>query len=84
MIPGRVRSGLIWTFVFLLFCLFFAGSTFADEDEVEDFPWEIFYPAFIKKSIDRGRDGFSRERGDCDDSAPGIHPDATEICRVQE
>ncbi|MCG7850124.1 MAG: DUF1566 domain-containing protein, partial [ANME-2 cluster archaeon] len=46
----------------------------------EDFPWEIFYPAFIKKSIDKDKDGFTKEQGDCNDSDSSINPDATEIC----
>jgi hypothetical protein len=49
-------------------------------NEGEDFPWELFLPAFIKKPIDTDKDGFTRAQGDCNDSDPSVNPDAIEIC----
>ena len=66
--------------IFLLLSLCIVNRSLADEKEFEEFPWEIFYPAFIKKSIDKDRDGFTEEHGDCNDSDPSINPNATEIC----
>jgi len=74
------KHRLLLNLIFLLLSLCIVNSSFADEKEVEDFPWEIFYPAFIKKSIDKDKDGFTKEQGDCNDSNPSINPDATEIC----
>ena len=74
------KHWLLLNLIFLLLSLCIVNSSFADEKEVEDFPWEIFYPAFIKKSIDKDKDGFTKEQGDCNDSNPSINPDATEIC----
>jgi len=58
------------------FTKFIVNISFA----AEDFPWEIFYPAFIKKSIDKDKDGFTKEQGDCNDSDSSINPGTTEIC----
>jgi len=67
-----------WLFIVILLILSFCivNISFADEE----FPWEIFYPAIIKKTIDNDKDGFTKEQGDCNDSDPSINPDATEIC----
>jgi hypothetical protein len=67
---------LLLNVIFLLLGLCVVDISFA----AEEFPWEIFYPAIIKKSIDKDKDGFTKEQGDCNDSNPGINPDATEIC----
>lgn len=67
---------LILNAILLLLNLCIVDISFA----AEDFPWEIFYPAIIKKSVDKDKDGFTKEQGDCDDSDPSINPDATEIC----
>ena len=67
---------MILNAIFLLLSLCIVDISFA----AEEFPWEIFYPAIIKKTIDKDKDGFTKEQGDCDDSNPGINPDATEIC----
>jgi len=74
------KHRLLLNVIFLLLSLCIVNISFADEKEVEDFPWEIFYPAFIKKSIDKDKDGFTKEQGDCNDSDPSINPDATEVC----
>lgn len=71
---------LLFNAIFLLLSLCIDNISFAEETEVEEFPWEIFYPAFIKKSMDRDKDGFTKEQGDCNDSDPSINPNATEIC----
>ena len=75
------HRGLLYL-IFLFFALYIVNSLFAGEQEVEDFPWEIFYPAFIKKSIDNDndKDGFTKVQGDCNDSDDSINPNATEIC----
>jgi hypothetical protein len=52
-----VKHGLLLNVIFLLLSLCIVNSSFGDEKEAEDFPWEIFYPAFIKKSIDKDKDG---------------------------
>jgi len=81
--PGKRRiakNRLLLNLIFLLLSLCIVDSSFADEKEVEDFPWENFYPAFIKKSIDEDKDGFTKELGDCNDSDPSINPKATETC----
>ncbi len=67
---------LLLNAIFLLLSLCIVDISFA----AEEFPWEIFYPAIIKKTIDKDKDGFTKEQGDCNDSNPGINPDATEIC----
>jgi len=70
------KHRLLWNVIFLLLSLCIVNISFA----AEDFPWELFYPAFIKKSIDKDKDGFTKEQGDCNDSDPSINPDATEVC----
>ena len=70
------KHRLLWNVIFLLLSLCIVNISFA----AEDFPWELFYPAFIKKSIDKDKDGFTEEQGDCNDSDPSINPDATEVC----
>jgi hypothetical protein len=67
---------LLLNAIFLLLSFCIVGISFA----AEEFPWEIFYPAIIKKSIDHDKDGFTKEQGDCNDSDSSINPDATEIC----
>ena len=67
---------LLLNAIFLLLSLCIVDISFA----AEEFPWEVFYPAIIKKTIDKDKDGFTKEQGDCDDSNSGINPDATEIC----
>ena len=67
---------LLLNAIFLLFSFCMVNISFADEE----FPWEMFLPAVIKKSVDHDKDGFTKEQGDCDDSDPTINPDATEIC----
>jgi len=67
---------LLFNFILLILSVCIVNSSLA----AEDFPWELFYPAFIKKSIDKDKDGFTKEQGDCNDSDPSINPDATEIC----
>ena len=34
--------------ILTLFTFCIVDSSFADEKDIEDFPWEVFYPAFIK------------------------------------
>jgi len=70
------KHRLLLNLIFLLLSLCIVNISFA----AEDFPWELFYPAFIKKSIDKDKDGFTKDQGDCNDSDPSISPDATEIC----
>jgi hypothetical protein len=70
------KHRLLLNVIFLLLSLCIVNISFA----AEDFPWELFYPAFIKKSIDKDKDGFTKEQGDCNDSDSSINPDATEIC----
>lgn len=70
------KRSLILNVMLLLLSVCIVDISFA----AEDFPWEIFYPAIIKKSVDKDKDGFTKEQGDCDDSDPSINPDATEIC----
>jgi hypothetical protein len=70
------KHRLLLNVIFLLLSLCIVNISFA----AEDFPWEIFHPAFIKKSIDKDKDGFTKEQGDCNDSDSSINPDATEIC----
>jgi len=67
---------LLLNAIFLLLSFCIVDISFA----AEEFPWEIFYPAIIKKSIDHDKDGFTKEQGDCNDSDSSINPDATEIC----
>jgi hypothetical protein len=67
---------LLLNAIFLLLSLCIVDISFADEE----FPWVMFYPTIINKTIDKDRDGFTKEQGDCDDSDPSINPDATEIC----
>lgn len=74
------KHRLLLNLVFLVVSFCTANSSFADETENGDFPWEIFYPAFIKKSIDADKDGFTKQQGDCNDSDASINPNATEIC----
>ena len=74
-----IKHGLFLNFVFLLLVLCIFSSSFADEQD-DEFPWEIFYPGFIKESIDEDKDGFTKEQGDCNDSDPSINPNANEIC----
>ena len=76
------RHRFIRNVAFLLLSLCIINNSFADQKDVEDFPWHIFYPAFIKKSIDKDKDGdgFTEEQGDCNDSDPSINPNAIEIC----
>jgi hypothetical protein len=74
------KHQLLLKFIFLLLTLFIVNSSFADEKEDEDFPWEVFYPAFINKPIDNDRDGFTEKQGDCNDLDPNINPNAAEIC----
>ena len=74
------KSCLLLNVIFLFLSLCIVNSSIADEKESEDFPWEIFYPAFIKKSIDKDKDGFTKEQGDCNDTDSSINPNATEIC----
>jgi carboxyl-terminal processing protease len=76
------KHRLLLYLIFLFLALYIVNSLFAGEQEVEDFPWEIFYPAFIKKSIDNDndKDGFTKVQGDCNDSDDSINPNATEIC----
>ena len=67
---------LLLNAIFLLLSFCIVDISFA----AEEFPWEIFYPAIIKKTIDKDKDGFTKEQGDCNDSDPSINPDATENC----
>ena len=70
-----------FTILFLFFIsLGFINSSFAEGQNSEDFPWELFYPALIKKAIDKDHDGFTIAQGDCNDLNPNINPNAVEIC----
>jgi hypothetical protein len=74
------KNFLLLNIILLILSLCIVNISFAEEKEVEDFPWEIFYPAIIKKSIDKDKDRYTKEQGDCNDSDPSINPVATEIC----
>lgn len=75
------KHRLLLNVIFLLLSLCIVNGSSADEKNVEDFPWEIFYPAFIKKiDKDKDKDGFTIDQGDCNNSDPSINPNATEIC----
>ncbi len=65
-------------FSFLAMCVF--NISFVGGQVAEDFPWVIYYPAFIRGPIDNDKDGFTKKQGDCNDSDASIYPDATEIC----
>ena len=71
---------LLFNVIVMSLSLVIVNSTFADTKEAEDFPWEAFYPAFIKKSMDRDGDGFTIKQGDCNDKDSRINPAGTEIC----
>ena len=60
------KRRLLLNVILLIFSLCIVNISFA----AEDFPWEIFYPAFIKKSIDNDNDmdGFTKVQGVCVDS----------------
>ena len=45
-----VKPCLLLNVIFLFLSLCIVNSSFAAEKEAEDFPWELFYPAFIKKT----------------------------------
>lgn len=60
--------------------LCFINSSSAEQQDSDTFPWEIFYPAFKKKAIDKDEDGFTIAQGDCNDLDPTINPKAAEIC----
>ena len=66
------KRRLLLNVILLIFSLCIVNISFA----AEDFPWEIFYPAFIKKSIDKDKDGFTKEQGDCNDNDASINPGA--------
>ncbi|MFC1515615.1 putative metal-binding motif-containing protein [Thermodesulfobacteriota bacterium] len=56
----------------------------ADNPKEDDFPWELFLPAIIRKrapaDIDNDLDDYTENQGDCDDTNTAIHPGASEIC----
>jgi hypothetical protein len=60
-----------------------AGVSISSQGECavpgDDFPWEIFLPAFTMNS-DIDGDGFGRNQGDCDDSNPDVYPGAPIVC----
>jgi hypothetical protein len=45
------KHRLLLNLIFLLLSFCIVNSPFAEQKEVEDFPWEIFYPAFIDNVI---------------------------------
>ena len=71
---------LLFNVIVVFLSLVIVNNSFADTKEAEDFPWEVLYPAFIKKSMDRDGDGFTIKQGDCNDTDPRINPAGTEIC----
>ena len=65
----------------IFFLILFTGNNLAAQDTIDnEFPWEIFYPAFIKKPVDNDNDGFLVRQGDCNDNNGSVYPGAEEIC----
>jgi hypothetical protein len=73
---------LLLNVIFLILSLCVVNISLAEQEEVEDFPWEMFLPAIIvnTNTIDNDGDGYTEDQGDCDDSDSSIYPGATEIC----